>query len=630
MCGICGYIGSNKSFNNDLLHRMNNTIIHRGPDDEGYYIGNDIGLGMRRLSILGIASGKQPIFNAKRTICVVYNGEIYNFKKLRQELSNKGCIFKTDTDTEVIVYLYEHYGDEFVNHLKGMYAFALHDLQNNRTIIVRDRLGIKPLYYSDIEGNILFGSELKCLIASGLIEKNIDLQSIDAYLTLNYIPAPNTIYKNVFKLEPGCMLIHENNKININRYWDVNFEKKLDHDIGTWCNLIENKIRETTIEHMISDVPIGAFLSGGIDSSLIVAFMAQANEEKINTFTMGFLGGSKSTINELPYAIAVSKKYSTTYNEYLVEPNFDKIINHILDSFDEPFCDDSVIPSYYINEMASKKVKVALSGLGGDELFGGYHRYTGFKLSLLYQNIPVFFHNYIIKPIINYLKEPKSGSDKINHAKRFINSIGLDLPQRYYGYMSSIDNNDKDQLYKTNISKSINYSLTEEIITKHFNNCKSVDPMDKVFYTDLKTYLPDDILTLSDRLSMCHSLELRVPFVDHELVELTAKIPSSLKVKLFSKKYLLKNIAKKYLPKSVITHRKQGFESPMALWLKTDLKEFCEKTLSKETISKHGLFNYSYVQNKMYKHFNNEEKNNKLLFSLIIMTLWLERENITF
>jgi len=629
MCGICGYIGNNKSFNPDLLRIMNSTITRRGPDDDGYYYGDAIGLAMRRLSILGLASGKQPIFNDKNNICVVYNGEIYNFKKLRDELSEYGYVFRTDTDTEVIVYLYEHYGDDFVNHLRGMFAFALHDLRTSRTILARDRLGIKPIYYTELDGSILFGSELKCLIASGMIEKKVDLQSIDAFLTLNYIPAPNTIYQNVFKLEPGCMLVHENNSYVIKRYWDIDFESKLDHDVNTWRDLLEDKIRESTVEHLVSDVPVGAFLSGGVDSGLVVAFMSEELGENISTFTMGFTGQQQQIINEMPYARQVSNLYSTVNNEYHVEPDFGKIINHILDSFDEPFSDDSVIPSYYISELASKKVKVALSGLGGDELFGGYHRYTGFKLSLLYQNIPKFIHRNFIKPVINGLKEPQSGSDGINHAKRFVNSSDMKLSSRYFSYLSSINDHEKEQLYTTHMANSVKYQLTEQMITRHFDNCKSSDPMDKVFYTDLKTYLPDDILTLSDRLSMYHSLELRVPFVDHELVELTAKIPSHYKVKLLTKKYLLKKIARKYLPENVISHRKQGFESPMALWLKTDLKEFCKETLNEDVIAKQGLFNYSYIQKKMNKHFNNEEKNNKLLFSLIILTLWLNRENIT-
>jgi len=630
MCGICGFIDKNNSLDKEILYKMNSTLKHRGPDDDGYYFGNGIGLGMRRLSILGIETGKQPIFNQSKTICVVYNGEIYNFREIKNDLTKKGFNFRTETDTEVIVYLYEHYGDDFVHYLKGMYAFALHDFDKSRTIIVRDRLGIKPLYYADINGKFLFGSELKSLVASGVIEKKPDPQSIDAYLTLNYIPAPRTIYKNVFKLKPGNMIIHEKNNYKIKQYWDVNFQGKLDYNVNEWCEILEKKIQNSVTSHLVSDVPVGAFLSGGIDSSLVVAFMAQFMDEDIDTFTMGFSGSYKSTINEIPYARAVSKKYSTIYNEYMVEPDFNKIINKILESFDEPFSDDSVIPSFYLSEMASNKVKVALSGLGGDELFGGYHRYSGFKLSLLYQKLPSTIHNKILKPFINNLKEPGSGSDRINHAKRFINTVDLELSKRYYRYMSCLDNNDKDLLYNDNFNKEVNYVKTEQVITDYFTKCQSPDPMDKVFYTDMKTYLPDDILTLSDRLSMCHSLELRVPFIDHELVELTSKISSNLKVRLFTKKFLLKKIARNYLPDNVINHRKQGFESPMALWLKTDLKEYCKDILSHNNISRHGLFNSNYIQYKMAEHFNSKEKNNKLLFSLIMLNLWIEQENITF
>jgi len=379
----------------------------------------------------------------------------------------------------------------------------------------------------------------------------------------------------------------------------------------------------------MSDVPLGAFLSGGIDSSLIVAMMSKHVHEKLETFTMGFGGDAAAVMDERPYAKMVSKRYDTNYNDYSVSPDFESIADDLISSFDEPFSDDSIIPSYYISMFTREKVKVALSGLGGDELFGGYHRYYGFKLSQYYQYFPGFLHRAIVKPLVNCLPEPKAGSDRINHIKRFINNAELSPAERYLAFVSAAGKTERRSMYQAEVANAIDYSKTDSIITGPFHASDATNDMDRMYYTDIKTYLPDDILALSDRLSMKHSLELRVPFIDHKLVELTAKMPPGLKIKWNDKKYILKKIARKFLPAQVIDHRKQGFESPMASWLKGDLKDFANEILSEKNINDIGYFDYAYVSKKLNEHYSNRQKNNKILFSLIMFHLWAKREGIT-
>lgn len=629
MCGITGYIGQSDSLNRDLLERMNESIVHRGPDEDGFFAEEGIGLAMRRLSIMDVHGGTQPIFNEDKSVCVVFNGEIYNYPILREALVKKGHHFASNADTEVIVHLYEEYGEEFVQHLNGMFAIALWDRKRKKAILARDRLGIKPLYYASTDQGVLFGSELKCLINTGLLNKDVDLQAVDTYFTYCYIPAPYTIYEDIFKLEPGHILIRHEGKTAIRQYWDLDYSVTHDYSESEWQDKIEEKLLAAVESHLMSDVPLGAFLSGGIDSSLIVAMMSQSISSNLDTFTMGFGGNSAAVIDERPYARLLSEKYDTNFNDFTVDPDFSNIATDIVDSFDEPFSDDSVIPSFYICMLASEKVKVAMSGLGGDELFGGYHRYLGFKLSQSYQYIPKVIEKSIIRPIADRLVEPTSGSDWINHIKRFTSNASLPAAERYLAFVSTSPKDQRQKIYSKGIVSSIDFEKTGQVITDPFSRCNAENDMDRMYYTDMKTYLPDDILALSDRLSMKHSLELRVPFLDHELVEMAAVLPDKFKIKFNNKKDLLKKISRKYLPASIIDHRKQGFESPMASWLKNDLLGFSKMILSEENVKKVGYLDYENLRIKMEEHISNKQKNNKFIFSALMFHLWAERNNIT-
>jgi asparagine synthase (glutamine-hydrolysing) len=627
MCGICGYFGEHAPISDDTLERMNQTLMRRGPDEGGVFRESGIGLAMRRLSIIDLDGGRQPIHNEDNTVTVVFNGEIYNYRELRAVLLEHGHQFRTNTDTEVIVHSYEEYGDALVDHLRGMFAFALWDARRHRGLVVRDRLGIKPLFYAQVDGTLLFGSELKAVFASGIVDRELDYQALDAFLTFTYIPAPQTIYRAVRKLEPGHLLVYEAGRVENRRYWDVDFTHP-DHalDDQEWLERFDEAIENAVTSHLVSDVQVGAFLSGGIDSSLVVALMSQHLDEPVQTFTIGFGGSRNPLIDERPLAATVAGRYGCEFHEHAVQPHFREIVGDIIDAFDEPFADDSIIPSYYVSQFTRQQVKVALSGLGGDELFAGYERYSGVYLSQYYFCvIPGPLHKHVIQPMIQRLPEPAYGGDRVNHAKRFAAAAPQSPAERYLGFVSTIPLKERRQLFKSDIANQIDFGATDRIITDLYERCSAPDELSRAIYVDMKTYLPEDILALSDRLSMWHSLEVRVPLVDHQLVELSARLPVRYKLDWHRKKILLKRIAARRLPAEVVGHRKQGFESPMGAWLRTDLADYAREILGQARLGRAGLFDDGYVSAKLEEHLAGRHKNNKLLFSLIMFQEWYER-----
>lgn len=624
MCGICGFVGSHPALDRESLGRMNESIRRRGPDDEGYFVAAGVGLAMRRLSILDLEGGRQPVFNEDGTVCVVFNGEIYNFRALRDELETRGHRFRTHSDTEVLVHLYEEDGVELVHRLRGMFAFALWDGKARRGLIARDRLGIKPLFYATVDKALIFGSEIKSLLASGAVPRRLNEQAVDEFLAFTYVPAPDTIFRDIRKLEPGHRLVIEDGRTRNERYWDVSFTPQ-DHalDERQWVERVGDALRSAVACHLVSDVPVGAFLSGGIDSSLVTAYMSESVAEPVETFTMGF-GGVSPLVDERQYARQMAKRYGFSYNEFTVMPELPVIIDDVVRAFDEPFADDSVIPSYYISELTARKVKVALSGLGGDELFAGYHRYSGFYLSRIYACLPSFMHRYAIQPLVQALPDTGFGDQRIDHLKRFTAAAKLPPAERYLLYVSSAPEFQRRKLYVDEVATRIDFSRTAAVVTEPFRSAPAENDIDRMFYTDIKTYLPDDILALSDRLSMWHSLELRVPLVDHELVELCARMPFRLKLRLNSKKYLLRKIAADKLPPAILGHRKQGFEAPMAAWLRHDLAGFARDRLAPMRIEQMGLFEPRVVSALLEDHLTGRHRHNKLLFSLIMFGEWFD------
>lgn len=628
MCGICGFFGEGARISNETLEHMSQRIVRRGPDDSGTFRGSGAGLAMRRLSIIDLEGGRQPIHNEDATVWVVLNGEIYNYRELRTALKQRGHRLETNSDTEVIVHLYEEYGDDLVHHLRGMFAFALWDARRRRGLIARDRLGIKPLFYAQVGDTLLFGSEIKAILASGIIDRELDYQALDAFFTFTYIPAPLTIYRKVRKLEPGHLLVWESGRVEKRCYWDLdvaNPDREADEQV--WAERFDAAIEDAVKSHLVSDVPVGAFLSGGIDSSLVVALMSRQLDDPVQTFTMGFGGERNALIDERPLAARVAERYGCEFHDYAVQPDFREIVGHIVDAFDEPFSDDSAIPSYYVSQFTRQHVKVALSGLGGDELFAGYERYSGVLLSQYYSClVPIPLHRKIIQPMVQRLIEPAHGGGRVNHAKRFAAAVLESPAERYLGFVSTIPQKERCRLFASNIANQIDFHATGRVITEPYKRCGAPDDVTRALYVDIKTYLPEDILALSDRLSMWHSLEVRVPFVDHRLVELSARLPTRYKLHWRrGKKILLKRIAERFLPAEIMRHRKQGFESPMAAWLRTDLADYTRDILGKSRLGKSNLFDCDYVSVKLEEHMAGRHKNNKLLFSLIMFQEWYER-----
>ena len=617
MCGICGY-SSNKSLGKQLLKKMNDTIAYRGPNDEGYYIdnveGREIGLAHRRLSILDLSAlGKQPMISDDENIVVVFNGEIYNFLEIKEELIRKGYIFNSTTDTEVIVNGYKEYGIDVIKKFNGMFAIAILDLRDKSLYLIRDHIGIKPLYYYYDKDNFIFGSELKPLMAYPEFKKEIDMNSLDTYLYHGYITGEKSIFKNTFKLLPGHYLKLKNNKIDIKEYWSIeeNFKNREIKNFSEieWKKKIKEHLEKSIKDRMISDVPIGAFLSGGIDSSLVVSVMQSLSKEPIKTFTIGF---KDAEYNEAQYAKKIAEYLGTDHTEYYLESNeVKKYIEDIPLYYDEPFADSSQLPTMLVSKLAKDKVTVTLSGDGGDELFCGYSKYQKYKIFKKYQKISKILDKFF-KEIIKNLNSKYTYSLYFNEDNNLIN----------YGYLNYLN-------YESILKKQ----------SKHYNekryfklNNLTNNIQEKAMLRDMITYLPDDILTKVDRASMAFSLESRAPFIDdYKFIELSFKIKHDLKYKAGIKKYILKELLYEYLPKELVDRPKQGFCIPMNKWLKGDLRYLIDKYLSDEYIVKQDIFNLEDIKNIKKIFINKENKVYKglllegCIWHIIVFQLWYDK-----
>jgi asparagine synthase (glutamine-hydrolysing) len=624
MCGIAGLWApaDEHESHREVVERMVASLSHRGPDDQGFHIAKRAGIGMTRLSIIDVAGGHQPISSEDGMVTVVCNGEIYNHEELRRELMARGHVFRTGSDVEVIVHLYEEMGPRCIERLRGMFGVALWDERKQKLLLARDRLGIKPLFYAPYRGGLLFASEMKAIVRAR-VPLSLDGDALDQYLTFGYIPAPLTIYREIRKLDPGHILIGDARGYTIERYWQLRFDPIPDADEHFLGRRFVELFADAVRSHLMSDVSLGAFLSGGIDSGLVVALMAEMTSTPVKTFTIGFGGGAGGHLDERPYARMLNRRYGTTHTEFEVQPNLEEVLDHAVDAFDEPFADDSVIPTYYICKAAREHVTVALTGLGGDELFGGYERYLGLKLSGRYQRVPPFVRRHIIGPLIDRLPERQDGHYTVNHLKRFVRAGELPPSSRYLNYVTVFNEALKRQLCVPGMFDRGSADGASD--AQHFNSPVASDLIDRALNHDFNTYLPDDILALSDRLSMRSGLELRVPFLDHPLVEFCATIPSSLKIRATTKKYLLRRVARKFLPDEVIDHRKQGFASPLTAWLRNDLNGYVRSVLSPRRLARHGLFEAGAVNTLIDAHMSRREIYDRQIFALIMFQKWHER-----
>ena len=626
MCGIAGEfeLDPGGRVAPSVLRSMCDAIVRRGPDDDGYMIAGNVGLGMRRLSIIDVDGGHQPISNEDGTLTIVFNGEIFNHQPLQDTLKKRGHQFKTRSDTETILHLFEEEGPQCLRHLRGMFAIAIWNERERSLFIARDRLGIKPLHYYFDGRRFIFGSEIKSILRHPAVTSAIDWTAVDAFFTYGFIPAPYTIYRSIRKLKPGHYAIVDERGPTYEQYWDVSFEPKL---TGTPAALAEeclHRLREAVEMRMLSEVPLGAFLSGGVDSSLVVALMAQASSQSVKTFTIGFGGGTGSFLDERPFARAVSERYRTEHREFLVQPEVDEAVEAAIGAFDEPFADDSLIPTHHICNAARQHVTVALTGLGGDENFAGYERHLGFRLSALAEAAPWRQLAAAARPLVELLREPRGGHAAIGRAKRFLRAAGLPPAQRWQRYQALADRAERRALYSPEIAANVNFDDVDRMGRQYFEAAPAVDPLDRALYQDLKFYLPDDILALTDRIGMWHSLELRVPFLDHPFVEFCARIPSSLKIRRGEKKYLLRQSARPLLPAAVLDHPKQGFNSPMASWLRGSLRDLAPDA---GAASASGVLVPAEVRRRIADHQARKARNEKQIFSVLMFERWWQRHH---
>lgn len=611
MCGICGIVGRQDK---ELLQRMCNSLVHRGPDSNGMFTKGNISLGIRRLKIIDLETGDQPIHNEDKTVWLVLNGEIYNYKKLKADLIKKGHKFYTKTDTEVVVHLYEEYKDYCVKFLRGMFTFAIWDSTRRKLFIARDRIGIKPLYYYTREGRFIFASELKAILQDNGVSKLIDREALDYYLTFLYIPAPLTIFKEIRKLPAAHTLTIQDGKININRYWKLEFNQEMVRPEHYYIQMAKDLLYEATKLHMISDVPLGALLSGGLDSSAIVAMMSRLSSYPIKTFSIGF-ENKFSSYNELRYSRIVAEKFQTDHKELIIKPDVANLIPKIISHLEEPFADSSAILNYLICQEARQFVTVGLTGIGGDEIFGGYPRYLGLMVDKYYQRLPGSLRS-ALSGISDFIPQTRDSQNMGGRLSRFIKSSQETKNDRYISWLTYFDKEMKTKLLNQGLEDSIylHYNYLESQETPDFLNSAS--------YLDINTYLPDDLLVMADKMSMANSFELRVPLCDHELMEFSASIPFSVKLKGFRLKSLFKKAVKDILPSEVINKRKQGFMVPLADWLKDDLQDFVKGVLSESTIKKRGIFNSKYVNELLSLHFQGKKIFTHQIWALLVFELW--------
>ncbi len=626
MCGICGIIDyTGKPVQKDTIQEMCSHIRHRGPDDEGIYISNSkfsVGLGHRRLSIIDLsASGHQPMSNEDGTIWIVFNGEIYNFKDLRHELENQGHIFKSDTDTETIIHLYEEYGIDCVRELRGMFAFAIWDEKKESLFMARDRLGKKPLLYYQDENNFCFASEFTALLASGLIKRQINPEVIDYYLTFGYIPAPLAVYKGVFKLLPGHTLILRDRNIALNPYWQLDYSKKINISEEEAGEEILRLLKEAVRIRLYSDVPLGAFLSGGIDSSTVVALMSGLSGKRVKTFSIGF---EEKDYSELKYARKVAERFNSEHNEFIVKPKALEILPILVERYGEPYADSSCIPSYYVSRETRRHVTVALNGDGGDELFAGYERYQAILASEVYQKAPLFLRG-IVNGTAGLLPDSVNPKNRFRRLKRFLEGAALPLNQRYVRWVGIFSENLKKNLYSEDFSKTISSVDSQRFIGQFLSDSNGLSLTDALLYTDTLTYLPNDLLVKMDIASMANSLEARSPFLDHKLIEFVAKLLPEFKLRKFVKKYILKKVAEDMIPKENIHRKKMGFGVPVGEWFRNELKDFLQQTLTSKGSLGRGYFKPEAVKEIVRRHIERQKDYSFQLWSLLMLELWHKR-----
>jgi asparagine synthase (glutamine-hydrolysing) len=608
VCGICGIVAANGATVVDRVATMSATLVHRGPDSFGEFTEDGVALAARRLSIIDLETGDQPIANEDGTLHVVQNGEIYNYRELRHDLERAGHRFRTHGDTEVLLHLYEEHGDGFAERVRGMFAVAIWDAPRRRLLLARDRFGIKPLYYRDVDGELTFASELRALPRG-----EIDLDALEAFLAFNSIPAPLTIFRDVRKLPAGHLLSWHDGRIALDRFARPAPTREVrGDDEAELVEELRSRLRDSVRAHLVSDVPVGVLLSGGVDSALLAALAAQESSERLRTFSIGF---EERTFNELDDARRVAERYGTQHRELVLRPDAALLLPALAEAFDEPFADSSALPTYLVSQLAAEDVKVALSGEGGDELFGGYYTYAA---DLLAARIGGFAR--LAAPLVERLPTSTSKASFDYRAKRFVRAAHLPPLERHHGWKEIFAPDARAEL--TGRRPSFD---PVDLLRVRYAETEGVDELARLQDVDLGIYLVDDLLVKTDRASMAHSLEARVPYLDTAVTNLALALPTKHKVRGLSKKVLLRKAAAPLLPREIVHGKKRGFSIPAAAWLRGDLEPFARETLSPEVLRRQGFFEPAVVARLIDDHVLGRRDLSRQLWSLLAFTLWHER-----
>jgi asparagine synthase (glutamine-hydrolysing) len=626
MCGIAGvlYRDRERPVDQTVLTAMGNAIAHRGPDAEGFLIEPGLGLMHRRLSIIDLAGGDQPIANEDGSVQVVFNGEIYNYQHLRTGLRARGHRFRTDSDTEVLVHLYEEHGEDLVDHLRGMFAFALWDRTQRHLLLARDRLGIKPLYvYRDAE-KLVFGSELKALLAHPGVARAIDPAAIEDYLTFGMVPGPRSIFKRIEKLPPAHTLLVEPRSLQRSprRYWQLHLHSDDRLSADEWREAVQSKIAETVRAHLIADVPVGAFLSGGLDSGMIVALSAEHTTGTLRTFSIGF---REDAFNELPFARAVATRYATQHAEEVVTADAAALLGALVHYYDEPFADASALPTFLLARLAARSVKVALSGDGGDEAFGGYARYAhDLREAALRRHLPIWLRRMVLRPLAACW--PKADwLPRTLRAKTRLTNLSLDGDMAYANTLTVCRQPLRRTLLAPDLASALDGHDPARIVRENYRLASRDDPLGGMITVDVATLLPDRYLVKVDRASMAHGLEVRPPLLDHELLELTARLPSRWKVHRGETKWLFKQICASYLPPSVVERPKQGFDMPVDAWLRGPLRDTFEANVLGSQAPVGDLINQATARRLYRAHCTGVGRFGDALWALLVLATWTQR-----
>jgi asparagine synthase (glutamine-hydrolysing) len=643
MCGICGEIDFNKGVKIETIQRMCDILAHRGPDDEGMVFirgsryfemkktfqlpsgenGFEVGLGHRRLSIIDLSSAAhQPMCNENGRIWIVYNGEIYNFQDLRKGLEQKGHLFKSNSDTEVILHAYEEWDVKCLKALRGMFAFAIWDSEMKRLFLARDRLGKKPLVYFNQNGKFAFASEIKALLQIPEIERKVNNRALHHYLTYQYVPSSETIFEGIRKLPPAhYMLFRESGTVQIERYWKLHFIPKQQNprSLTEWCDLIRGKLEESVRLRLISDVPLGAFLSGGMDSSLIVGIMAKLSGKPVKTFSIGF---EEQDFDELAYARMVSNHFGTDHHEFVVKPNAIEILPKLVWHYNEPFGDSSAIPTYYVSKMTRDHVKVVLTGDAGDENFAGYPRYLRSKYVSWFTRLPEKARRSLLPAFLRILSQSPWRRKTLNRLADFMEMLSSHQGRNYAEQIKIFNQKEKDDVYSEDFSRQVKGTDPLDYLIKKYEEGDTDDPLEKLLYLDMTTYLPEDLLVKMDIATMANSLEARVPFLDHQFIEEVAGIPSHLKLKGSTTKFILKKAFFDFLPEAILKRRKMGFGVPISRWFRNELKDYIYEILLDSRTLNRGYFKREGIKRLLNDHIALRYDHSAKIWALLFLEIW--------